>query len=113
MKEIKCPKCGTVISMDDADFASILNQVRTEEFNSELNRRTAEIRKVQQAEEARKAAEDAAKRRHDELFAKLQASAPVPEEEKSRQEQQEIAAKMSEANRKLKDLLTNPTDRKD
>lgn len=61
MKEIKCPKCGTVISMDDADFASILNQVRTEEFNSELNRRTAEIRKVQQAEEARKAAEDAAR----------------------------------------------------
>lgn len=61
MKEIKCPKCGTVISMDDADFASIVNQVRTEEFNSELDRRTAEIRKVQQAEEARKAAEDAAR----------------------------------------------------
>ena len=61
MKEIKCPKCGTVISMDDADFASIVNQVRTEEFNAELDRRTADIKKMQQAEEARKAAEDAAR----------------------------------------------------
>ena len=64
-------------------------------------------------EDAAKAAEDAAKKRQDELFAKLQASAPAPEEEKSRREQQEIEEKMSEANRKLKDLLTNPTDRKD
>ena len=32
---------------------------------------------------------------------------------KSRLEQQEIEAKMSEANRKLKDLLKNPSDRKD
>ena len=63
--------------------------------------------------EAKKAAEEAAKKRQDELFAKLQAAAPAPEEEKSRQAQQEIEAKMSEANRKLKDLLTNPTDRKD
>jgi hypothetical protein len=63
--------------------------------------------------DAAKAAAEAAKKRQDELFARLQASAPAPEEEKSRLEQQEIAAKMSEANRKLKDLLTNPTDRKD
>ncbi len=64
-------------------------------------------------EDAAKAAEDAAKKRQDDLFAQLQASAPAPEEEKSRREQEEIEAKMSEANRKLKDLLTNPTDGKD
>ena len=63
--------------------------------------------------DAAKAAEDAAKKRQDELFAKLQASAPAPEEERSRLERQEIEAKMSEANRKLKDLLKNPADGKD
>ena len=68
-------------------------------------------RKLEQ--DAAKAAEEAAKKRQDELFAALQASAPAPEEEKSRLEQQEIEAKMSEANRKLKDLLTNPGGKKD
>jgi hypothetical protein len=61
MKELKCPKCGTAITVNDADFADILNQVRTEEFNSELDRRVAEIKKVHQAEEARKAAEEKAR----------------------------------------------------
>ena len=60
MKEIKCPACGTAITVNDADFAELLNQVRTEEFNAEVNRRIADIKKVQMAEEARKAAETAA-----------------------------------------------------
>ena len=63
--------------------------------------------------DAAKAAEEAAKKRQDELFAQLQKAAPAPEEEKSRQERQDIEAKMSEANRKLKDLLTNPGGKKD
>ena len=42
MKEIKCPNCGAVITVDDADFAAILNQVRTEEFDAEVNRRIEE-----------------------------------------------------------------------
>jgi len=63
--------------------------------------------------DAEKAAEAAAKRKQDELFASLQASAPAPGEEKSRQEREEAEAKMSEANRKLKDLLSNPGGKKD
>ena len=60
MKEIRCPKCGTAITVNDADFADILNQVRTQEFNAELERRVAEMQQVQKAREAQKAAEEAA-----------------------------------------------------
>ena len=39
MKELKCPKCGNVFSVDEAEYASIVNQVKTVEFQSELDRR--------------------------------------------------------------------------
>ena len=55
MKEIKCPKCGTAITVNDADFADILSQVRTEEFNAELDRRVAEVQQLEKEKEARKA----------------------------------------------------------
>ena len=60
MKEIKCPNCGTVITVDDADFAAILNQVRTEEFDAEVNRRIEETKRLLKAEEAKKQALEAA-----------------------------------------------------
>lgn len=63
MKEIKCPRCGTAISVSDADFADILSQVRTETFNAELERRVAEVQQLEKAREARKAAEDAVRHR--------------------------------------------------
>ena len=43
MKQIKCPKCGEVFSIDEADYAKILSQVKTEEFDKELARREKEI----------------------------------------------------------------------
>ena len=60
MKEIKCPNCGTVIPVDDADFAAILNQVRTEEFDAEVNRRIEDAKRLLKAEEAKKLALEAA-----------------------------------------------------
>lgn len=39
MKEIKCPKCNNVFKVDEADYASIVNQVRNAEFVSEVERR--------------------------------------------------------------------------
>ena len=51
MKELKCPKCGNAFVVDEADYASILNQVKNAEFQDELNRRIAEIHKQQQAEQ--------------------------------------------------------------
>ena len=45
MNEIKCPKCGNVFSVDEADYASIVNQVRNKEFQDEVSRRVAEKEK--------------------------------------------------------------------
>ena len=66
MKEIKCPKCGTTITVNDADFADILNQVRTEEFKSEVERVVAHKEQEVKDKEALKAAEVAA--RHQEAL---------------------------------------------
>lgn len=48
MKELRCPKCGSPITVDEADYASIVNQVKNAEFQDELNRRLEEIKEQQQ-----------------------------------------------------------------
>lgn len=45
MKELKCPQCGSVFSVDEADYASIVSQVKTQEFDTELKVRLTEIQK--------------------------------------------------------------------
>ena len=45
MKQIQCPKCGSIFSVDDNDYASIVSQVRNIEFNQEIERQQAEIEK--------------------------------------------------------------------
>lgn len=50
MKEIRCPKCQSVFQVDEADYASIVSQVKNAEFNEELNRRLDEVRKQYDAE---------------------------------------------------------------
>lgn len=51
MKELICPNCHKAFTVDEADYAAILSQVKNEEFNAELERRTAELVKQQKAEE--------------------------------------------------------------
>ena len=41
MKKLKCPQCGTIFTIDEEDYTQILKQVRTEEFEQELNNRIA------------------------------------------------------------------------
>ena len=43
MRELKCPKCGNVFSVNEADYASIVSQVKGAEFDAEVNRRLAEL----------------------------------------------------------------------
>lgn len=43
MKELKCPKCGSIFQVDEAEYASIVNQIKNTEFENELSRRTKEI----------------------------------------------------------------------
>ena len=51
MKELKCPKCGSVFQVDEADYASILSQVKNAEFDAEIHRRLAEIDERHKAEQ--------------------------------------------------------------
>lgn len=51
MKELKCPQCGSVFTVDEADYASIVTQVKNQEFESEVNRRIEELHKQTQAEQ--------------------------------------------------------------
>lgn len=51
MKELKCPKCGSVFQVDEADYASILSQVKNAEFDAEIQRRLAEIDERHKAEQ--------------------------------------------------------------
>ena len=51
MKELKCPKCGSVFSGDEADYASILSQVKNHEFEAEIKRRMAEMDSIHRAEQ--------------------------------------------------------------
>lgn len=45
MKELKCPQCGSVFSSTEADYASIVSQVKTQEFDAEIKARLSEIQK--------------------------------------------------------------------
>lgn len=51
MKELKCPKCGNVFTVDEADYASIVSQVRNAEFEEELRRRLGDMKGRQEAEQ--------------------------------------------------------------
>lgn len=44
MKEIKCPNCGQVFSVDESGYTAILNQVRNKEFEKELKSREEELK---------------------------------------------------------------------
>ena len=44
MKELKCPKCGTMFTVDKADYADIVSQVKNQEFAAEVAKREEELR---------------------------------------------------------------------
>ena len=44
MMEIKCPKCGTIFTVDKADYADIVSQVKNQEFAAEVAKREEELR---------------------------------------------------------------------
>ena len=65
MKELKCPHCGNVFTVDENDYAALLGQVRNAEFEHELSRRIHELEHMakvrEEAAEARRQAEDQTK----------------------------------------------------
>ena len=51
MKELKCPKCGNVFQVDEADYASIVNQVKNAEFAAEIAHRMDELNERQKKDQ--------------------------------------------------------------
>ncbi|MBR5678890.1 MAG: DUF2130 domain-containing protein [Paludibacteraceae bacterium] len=94
MHELICPNCGKPFRVDEADYASILNQVKGAEFDAEVTRRIAELHKQHEAEEQARAAV-AEKQHQSELF----------------QKQKELSDKDLEIAR-LKARITSDEDRK-
>lgn len=45
MNQITCPKCGTVINLDESDYEGIIRQVRDEQFSREVEERAASLRR--------------------------------------------------------------------
>ena len=50
MPEIKCPKCGSVFTVDESDYAAIAGQIRNSEFHKELMEREKQIIKEKENE---------------------------------------------------------------
>lgn len=48
--ELICPHCGKVFQVDEAEYASIANQVKNKEFDAELERRIEELHKRSETE---------------------------------------------------------------
>lgn len=97
MAEIKCPKCGTLISLEQSDLDSIVHQVRDEQFEKEISERTAllEADKARAVELAQTQAEAKLQERmgaKDAIIAELQTQAKAAEAEAKAREG-EIAAK--------------------
>ena len=44
MNEIKCPHCQTVFTIDEASYADILKQVRTQEFHEEIHEKLTQAK---------------------------------------------------------------------
>ena len=51
MKELICPNCHKAFTVDEADYASIVNQVKNAEFNAEVERRIEELHNLHKVEE--------------------------------------------------------------
>ncbi|MFI3307873.1 MAG: DUF2130 domain-containing protein [Mycoplasmatota bacterium] len=50
MKEIKCPKCGEVFSIDENVYQSIVNQIKDREYRHELEEKLNNINRINENE---------------------------------------------------------------
>lgn len=85
MNEIKCPECGKVFSVDEASYASVVNQVRTKEFDDEIRRRVAEIEKQHEL-----------KQQSDKLVAEQDYQQKLSTKDKELEQQNAVIARLEE-----------------
>lgn len=72
MKELKCPHCGNVFTVDENDYVALLGQVKNAEFEAELNRRVRELEQTQQARLTAEKQAEAARQQADAARVQLQ-----------------------------------------
>ena len=94
MKEIKCPNCGKVFSVDDSDFASILSQVKNQAFAEELEARISDME--QRAALAQKNRDMAMLQRHQADMAQRDSVIAERDSEIARLKQHEEAIRQEE-----------------
>jgi len=51
MRNLKCPHCGRVFTVDESEYASIANQVKSMEMETEIDRRLEELKGRMEAEQ--------------------------------------------------------------
>lgn len=103
MNEIKCPHCQTVFTIDEASYADILSQVRTQAFHEEIHEKLVQAKAQHDSqlallEEQTKNNFDKQLTEKDKTLAALEASLKAHEQEKA------VAIAEVEAN--LKEQLT-------
>ena len=50
MKELKCPKCGSLFQIDDSNYKSIIDQIKNDEFDQEVEKRIKELNEIAKSE---------------------------------------------------------------
>lgn len=110
MQEIKCPKCGTVFQLDNNDYADIVSQIRTHEFEDELRRRLAEIengnKKSLEIELLKKKSENDAKlAEKDGVIAELRKKIEIADTAKELEISKAVAEKEKELGEKQNEIL--------
>lgn len=100
-EQIRCPKCGTIFTIDKSEYASLLEQVRTKEFESSVKKETERIkREMEKDAEVAKAKADADKAKaiaeKDEFIAGLKAELNGKDEKIALQLKNAVADKENE-----------------
>lgn len=93
MKELKCPHCGKTFQVDEADYESIVSQVRNDEFKEELKEelKIREDALKRELEASRKASDAEAETAHIKALVEKDRALAAKEKEIS-----ELRAKLSE-----------------
>ncbi len=110
MSEIKCPKCGTTFKVDDSSYADILNQVRTHEFDDELEKRVKEA--LAKADSANELALEKAKNSQATKIAELEAKLERAETDKELAVAKAVAPVEKELEIAKSDLKTKSSEAK-
>ncbi len=109
MAEIKCPQCGTIISLEQSDLDSVVQQVRDEQFTRELEERAKlyEEQAAQALELAKTQAQtelSEAQHRNDAQIEQLRAQLAAQEQAFKAEKQLAVTQAVAESERKVEQL---------